>query len=208
MRRSEIQFWIRTEQVVKWRKRAANSFSPATTRTTDLKPGRYVNYEWSFHFHPCFWEKYLPFLLNYVYFLLVITFQSQCCQKYRDWVTCTEDGVFTCRTKSFTVGKETTLCNSEHNNFEVHSKTTIRSSVGTVLQLSLPWHYWQFLNAEGWGGIPQATKTKAALLTPTAGFRFVGLIVDRFCVHFETITLCKTVGSSLSVYRCVTCSTV
>jgi hypothetical protein len=49
------------------------------------------------------------------------------------------------------IGKETLLCNSEHNNFSVHSKTIIRWNVSTVWQFSLPEQYGHFLFWEGWG---------------------------------------------------------
>jgi hypothetical protein len=50
---------------------------------------------------------------------------------------CMKDCVLTCRTKLFAVEKGTILCNSEHNNFVVHSKTIIRSNISLATQLTL-----------------------------------------------------------------------
>jgi hypothetical protein len=41
--------------------------------------------------------------------------------------------------------KETIFCSSAHNNFAVHSTIVIRADVSTVWRLSLPMHYWHFL---------------------------------------------------------------
>jgi hypothetical protein len=79
--------------------------------------------------------------------------------------------------KLFTVGKETTLCYSEQNNFAVHSETTIRANMSTVQQLSLPKHYWHFLTGGGLGRLPKLHKGMQLSVVPVMGFRVVDPIV-------------------------------
>jgi hypothetical protein len=51
-------------------------------------------------------------------------------------------------------------CNREHNNFAVLSKTILNP---TQVQSGSSVYCWHFLTGEGWGKIPQAAKTNAAL---------------------------------------------
>jgi hypothetical protein len=58
-----------------------------TARPGDLNPGKYVKFEWRYHFHPCSWENSLHPLLSLPFsLLLAITLQLQCWANWRDSV--------------------------------------------------------------------------------------------------------------------------
>jgi hypothetical protein len=60
-----------------------------------------------------------------------------------------EDGVLTCRTKLFTLGKETILYNGEHNNYVLHHKIQCEYNLVSLLTLAiLALPYWR-----GGGGV-------------------------------------------------------
>jgi hypothetical protein len=88
----------------KWLAQLLHIYSAANVLKTN---GKEVKYEWKFYFRLCCREKSLPPLLSHIFSLmLAVIFQLNCCQNSRDWMTCTQNGVLTCRRKLFTVGEE------------------------------------------------------------------------------------------------------